>query len=363
MSKFVKVMFGTTSGAKSDFKYKINEVNVSAHWNPTAEKGRDFGGFNYTTEDCILRWLHRGDTIYDVEVPKDAENIKLDGATAIYRANKIIISNPRKVDDDLALYFYKISKIPEKSYYKALGVVSIMNYKKTAYAILKDKVNKNNIDVVLEEWDDFISHGDKNDRKEVNNLVNEVERYLYEIKSDLLISRFIDKDSYIKDLTNDRVINITGESGSGKSYFSDKYIKDDNYIVIDTDIVFSDKPSDKKESFELRTIFSDKTKDYLITNFDEFYLKVLGYFKNVDKTIVIDSAQYRNIKDYSILKGQVIVMRTSIEKCYERTLNRYKNKMGDNYNEIEFQKYANKKKGMFEWYKSLNKFLEEVDKI
>ena len=32
-------------------------------------------------------------------------------------------------------------------------------------------------------------------------------------------------------------------------------------------------------------------------------------------------------------------------------------------NEIEFQKYANKKKGMFEWYKSLNKFLEEVDKI
>ena len=101
----------------------------------------------------------------------------------------------------------------------------------------------------------------------------------------------------------------------------------------------------------------------MITNFDEFYLKVLGYFKNVDKTIVIDSAQYRNIKDYSILKGQVIVMRTSIEKCYERTLNRYKNKMGDNYNEIEFQKYANKKKGMFEWYKSLNKFLEEVDKI
>lgn len=28
MSKYVKVMFGTTSGAKSDFKYKINEVNV-----------------------------------------------------------------------------------------------------------------------------------------------------------------------------------------------------------------------------------------------------------------------------------------------------------------------------------------------
>ena len=363
MTKFVKVMFGTTSGAKSDFKYKVNEVNISEHWNPTAEKGRDFGGFNYTTEDCILRWLHRGDTIYDVEIPDDAENIKLDGATTVYRANKIIINNPRKVDDDLALHCYKISKIPEKSYYKALGVVSIMNYQKTAYAILKDKVNKNNIDNVLEEWNDFISHGDKNDRKDVNNLVNEVEKYLYEIKSDLLISRFIDKDPYIKKLTNDKVINITGESGSGKSYFSDKYIKDNNYIVIDTDVVFSDRPSDDKETLELRNIFSDKQKDYLITNFDDFYIKVLDYFKDSDKTIVIDSAQYRNIKDSSILKGQAIVMRTSIETCYERVLNRWKNIMKNNYTEEEYQKYSEKKKGMFDWYNSLNRFLEEVDKL
>ena len=116
MSKFVKVMFGTASGAKRDFEYKINEVNVSENWNPNAENGRDFGGFNYCSEECILRWLHRGDTIYDVEIPADAENIRLDGATTIYRTNKIIINNPRKVDDELALHFYKISKIPEKSY-------------------------------------------------------------------------------------------------------------------------------------------------------------------------------------------------------------------------------------------------------
>ena len=41
--KYVKVMFGTTSGAKSDFEYKVNEINVSNNWNTTAEKGRDFG--------------------------------------------------------------------------------------------------------------------------------------------------------------------------------------------------------------------------------------------------------------------------------------------------------------------------------
>lgn len=183
MSKYVKVMYGTTSGAKSDFEYKINEINIANNWNPTAHNGKDFGGFNYCSEECILRWLHRGDTIYDVTVPKDAENIKIEGATTIYRTNKIIINNPRKIDDNLALHFYKISNIPEKSYYKALGVVSIMNYQKTAREILKDKVNKDNIDEVLSEWNDFIDHGGKNDRKEKYPLIYEIESKLYNIKN------------------------------------------------------------------------------------------------------------------------------------------------------------------------------------
>ena len=50
--------------------------------------------------------------------------------------------------------------------------------------------------------------------------------YTKEIQNPLLISQYIDEEPYIKDITNDKVINITGESGSGISYFSDKYIKD-----------------------------------------------------------------------------------------------------------------------------------------
>ena len=57
-----------------------------------------------------------------------------------------------------------------------------MNYKKTAYTILQEKVNKSNIDEVLEEWNDFISHGGKNDRKERNPLITEVEKKLISIK-------------------------------------------------------------------------------------------------------------------------------------------------------------------------------------
>lgn len=44
MAKYVKVMYGTISSARSDLKYKLNEVNISEHWNPNGEKGRDFGG-------------------------------------------------------------------------------------------------------------------------------------------------------------------------------------------------------------------------------------------------------------------------------------------------------------------------------
>lgn len=362
MEKFVKVMFNLTSGADKDFEYKIDEVNVASNWNPNAKNGKDFGGFNYCSEECILRWLHRGDTIYDVIVPDDAENIRLDGATTLYRTNKIIISNPKKVDDELALHFYQISKMPEKSYYKALAVVSIMNYKKTAYAIFKDKINKDNIDEVLEEWNDFISHGNKNDRKDVNGLVKEIESFLYEVKSDILISRFVDKDPFIKDLNIDKVINVTGESGSGKSTYVKKYINDDNYIVIDTDLIFENEKVDNKYILELRNLFKDKAKDYMINNFDEFYLNILDYFKGIDKTIVIDSAQFRNIRDYSILKGKLIVIRTSIDNCYNRCVERWKEN-NKNYNVVELEKYSNKKSNMFNWYKSLNEFLANIENL
>ena len=99
----------------------------------------------------------------------------------------------------------------------------------------------------------------------------------------------------------------------------------------------------------------------MITDFDNCYLKILDFFKDSDKTIVIDSAQYRNIKDYSILKGRLVVIRTSIDKCYRRTLNRWKN-INNDYTEEEFNKYAERKKGLFKWYRGINRFLENIDK-
>ena len=91
MEKYVRVMDGIKSNA-GGFEYKLDEINISDNWNPNERESEKIGGFNFTTEDKILRWLHRGDTIYDVIIPEDAEIILFNEEKGIYRTNKIIDS-------------------------------------------------------------------------------------------------------------------------------------------------------------------------------------------------------------------------------------------------------------------------------
>ena len=112
----------------------------------------------------------------------------------------------------------------------------------------------------------------------------------------------------------------------------------------------------------MRKIFKNKSKDYFITDFDNCYKEILDYFKDSNKTVVIDTAQYRNIKDYSILKGKIIVMRTCIDTCYERCLKRFDLK-NPNATKEEKDIFAKRKLCMYKWYKSLNDFIEKVDEL
>ena len=203
-------MFGNKG---ANYEYKIGEVNIANNWNPKATSGKDFGGFNYTTETCILRWLHRGDTIYDVEVPKDAENIKIDGATTIYRTNKIIVKNPRKVTDDMAYEFYQKANIPDESYAKALCALALMGYEKTANAILNDKVNAKNVEYYLEEWNDFFNFGGDGKRDTAAPLVIDIHNKLKVIKTNN-VNRYITRlDSYnfsddVKEIFEKQIISF-----------------------------------------------------------------------------------------------------------------------------------------------------------
>ena len=356
MNKYVRVMDGLKSNA-GEFEYKLDEINISNIWDTSTLEPEKMGGFNFCTEDKILRWLHKGDTIYDVIIPTDAEIILYDEEKGIYRSNKIIVTNPRPITDELVLELYNKTTLSNRIIAECLVTLLWKKRKEISKYIIKDRVNLNNIDEILKEFVRYA--GEDNLYSESGKEIYEI---LKEIQSPLDISLYVTKEPYVKKLTDDKIINLTGESGSGKSYFSDKYIKDNNYIVVDTDIVFGDRPSDNKESLELRELFKNKEKESLIDDFDNCYLEILNYYKNSDKTIVIDSAQYRNIKDISILKGEVIVMRTSIDTCYERVLNRWKS-IKEDYNEVEYQKYADRKKGIFSWYKSINKFIADIDKM
>ncbi len=186
MNKYLKVMFGTSSSANSNLEYKIDAINIANNWNPRAEDGKEMGGFNFSTEDKILRWLIRGDTIYDVEIPNDAEVIDCPNKSTphgVFRSNKIILHNPRIVTDEMALELYKKSTLPELSYYKALAGCAIRGYKKTCLEIIKDKVNKNNIDLVLNEINDFVSpHTSSGTSENGTEVYNEVMKILKDIK-------------------------------------------------------------------------------------------------------------------------------------------------------------------------------------
>lgn len=178
--KYLKVMFGIKSGA-SGFEYKIGEINIADVWNPTELDPKKMGGFNFSTENKILRWLVRGDTIYDVTIPEDAEVVDCPSESAphgVYRSNKIIISNPRTVDDNMAMDLYFKSELPEKSYFKAMAGCAVRGYIKTALKILEDKVNSNNIDLAISEFEDFCKNKD-DDKFDENKHLGKYTRIIY----------------------------------------------------------------------------------------------------------------------------------------------------------------------------------------
>ena len=126
-----------------------NEVNVYATDN------KDMGGLNISTEEFVFRWLIRGDTLCEVSIPELEKVYKTVSPNGVYRTNKIILSNPIKTDDEKAMELYLKSKLPERSYFKAMAGCAVMGHINTAKQVFKDKVNKENIDFAISEFEDF----------------------------------------------------------------------------------------------------------------------------------------------------------------------------------------------------------------
>ena len=360
MNKYVRVMEGLKSNA-GGFEYKLDAINIAEKWNPSTREPEQMGGFNFGTEDKILRWLHRGDTIYDVIIPEDAEVILCDEEKGIYRSNKIIVTNPRTITDELVLNLYKINTLSNKIISQCLVTLLWKNRQEISKYIIKDRVNLENIDEILTE---FIKYAGE------DNLSSESGKELYEIlkeiQSPVEISLYVSKEPYIKELTNDNIINLTGQSGSGKSTYAKEYFNSEDYLVIDTDDVLSEKRFLKSDGInkELGEMFRNKyeTLPNLADDFDLIYKEILEYCKDINKTIVIDCAQFHCIKDISILKGKIIILRTDIDTCYKRCIERFKLN-NPNATKDEIEKFSERKKPLYKWYKYTNDFIKKIDSI
>lgn len=155
--KYVRVMDGTVSN-ESGLNTPIDEVVVSRDWNPTATERDEITGINFSTDESILRWIKRGDTLYDVILPDDAEVKKVPGnftPDGLFRTNKLILTNPVKLTEDVVLDLYYKSNLPEKTYHDVLAILAIRKFCSAADKLIEDKINKNNIDEYLTDYINF----------------------------------------------------------------------------------------------------------------------------------------------------------------------------------------------------------------
>lgn len=213
--KYLKWVFGTNVANKENEEFKINEEITADKWDPTNNDLNLKGGLNFTVEKCALRWMSRGDTLYEVEIPSDGEiyevkNMKTPGG--IFIANKIILKNPIPISSELLNHFYEVSDLPLNTYFECIGLLASRKYYDLALRIVKDKVTMENIDTAIKTFNNSIKPWHKVDY----DCYNRVKEILEEIQSNVLINLFIDKEPYIKTLTDDKVINLTEQSGSGK---------------------------------------------------------------------------------------------------------------------------------------------------
>lgn len=180
MEKYVRVMDGTKSNA-GGFEYKLDKINISNNWNPNEIEPEKMGGFNFGSEDKILRWLHRGDTIYDVIVPEDAEIVLCSEEKGVWRANKIIVTNPRQITDELVIELYKKTTLTNKVLAQCLQTFLWKNRIEISKYIIRDRVNKENVDEFIKEFEDFNKKTEKfnydelgEDSKIIYNMLNKI---------------------------------------------------------------------------------------------------------------------------------------------------------------------------------------------
>lgn len=187
---------------------------------------------------------------------------------------------------------------------------------------------------------------------------------------DLGIDRVIDKEPIYCKISESPIINITGEGGSGKSTYSNKYKNKDNYIVVDYDLVIG-KCEDGTIEYQIKEHLKRKYGDVIFKpqNIDEtkkyftiIYCEIINMFNDIEKTIVLDGTQLRFIENVDLIQGELIILRLSIETCVLRSVTRKKDN-NPTLTEEDIIKYENHRRDILNKLNPLlNNLIYEVAK-
>lgn len=165
--KYYRVIRTTTEYSDGRI-FPMDKIVISdRRVNLEAIEQKDIGGFSVSTYECIFRWLIRGDTLCEVTIPEKEKIYKTINRNGVYVANKIILSNPIKIDDNFAMKLYMKSNLPEESYFKAMTACAICGYVNTAMKVCMDKVNEENVEFAISELENFCKI--KNEKDYIND--------------------------------------------------------------------------------------------------------------------------------------------------------------------------------------------------
>lgn len=157
------------------------------------------------------------------------------------------------------------------------------------------------------------------------------------------IAIFKNKEDLIYSMSDDKIINITGMTGSGKSTLGKEIAIQKGYELLNFDWIFGYGYDKDKISCEIKKVMNELQNKYPETKEEGFFRwknnkkedetikkrykqyvsKFYAYIINNIKTnLIIEGIQFLddiNVKD---LKGTLIIKRTSLLNCYKRAFKR-----------------------------------------
>lgn len=188
------------------------------------------------------------------------------------------------------------------------------------------------------------------------------------------IGLWIDKEEIEVKCTEDKIINITGMIGAGKTTKADKYRKSENYIVISLDCLYrgQDKEKNNKETMKINEILKEKFPNQDDEKyFKKYYQEIIKYISNSNKPVtwVLEGQHIYRYIELKDIKGTLIVKRTCLINCWKRSIIRHikKKKIELKNNQISRKQYyeniwywIKRRTKQLKYYRDFNKFLDTI---